>query len=175
MSEALAEILEDEQAMEEEPAVLDDASAEMMLEAIREANDEYDRMEAWYAHQLEILKTKRDRTVQWAEASLRAYFDLVPTHDTKTKRTYELPGATLTLAKQEPKYETKDEELVPWLEKAGRADLVKVRKEAEWGKLKKQIKIKVLESGKIINAETGEIIPGAYATIREDKFTVKIK
>ena len=163
----------DEEVMQEVP-VLDDASAEMILRQLKDAEEQYDRMKAWYDNQVRKLKDIRDRTRVWAESCLRPYFDMVPTTGKKI-RSYEMPGGTLKLAKQDPEYEVDDEKLVPWLKANKREDLVKVTEEARWGELKKELQIIVLEDGTIADNGTGEIIPGVTATIREDKFSIKVK
>lgn len=174
MSELRA-VLPDEEAADEleEVAVLDDASAEIMLARIKEAEEQYERMAAWYTFQLGKAKEIRDRTVAWAEGNLRTYFDMVPAKETKTQRKYELPGGTMTLKRQEPKYDVKDEELVPWLEANGKAALVQIKKEAKWGDLKKELRVS--SDGASMVTEDGEIVPGVTVTPRDDKFTVKIK
>ena len=58
MSEARNEILEEEEELQE-VAVLDDASAEMILKQLKAAEDQYDRMKAWYDHQIKNLKDIR--------------------------------------------------------------------------------------------------------------------
>lgn len=171
MSELRADLLE-EQEEQEEVAILDDTSAEMMLARIKEADEQYERMAAWYDFQKEKAKTIRDRTRAWAEGCLRHYFDMVPTHDTKTRRTYDLPSGTLTLAKQEPEYEQNDAELIPWL-KANRPELIKIKETANWKDLKKELKISSDGTGMI--TEDGEIVPGVTVTMRDDKFTAKTK
>ena len=158
----------------EEVPVFDDASAEMILRRLKMAEDQYDRMAAWYDQQKKVLKDIRDQTRAWAENCLRPYMDMVPTTGKKI-RSYDMPGGTLKLAKQDPEYTVKDEELVPWLKQQKRDDLIKVTEEARWGELKKELQIKVLEDGRIGDSNTGEIIPGVTATIREDKFTIKCK
>lgn len=176
MSEArkLNEILpEDEQEELEEVAVLDDASAEILLARIREANEQYERMEAWYEFQKGKAKEMRDRTVEWAERGLRAYFDLVPTKDSKTQRSYELPGGKLVLKQQQPKYDQNDEELVPWLKKNGLTDMIRVKEESNWAELKKQLKI--APDGVSMVTRDGEVVPGVTVTQRGEKFTVTVK
>lgn len=167
----------------DEVMVLDDASAEMLIRRIREAEEQYEKMEAWYKFQLSKAKELRDRTVEWAEACLRPYMDMVPAKGIKIK-TYELPGGTLRLAKQAPKYDTTDEELVPWLEKNGQTDMVQIKKEAKWGDFKKTLpKGKDGELQTILDkdgirrvvTEDGEIVPGVTATLRDDKFSVTLK
>lgn len=167
----MSELLNEEM---EEVAVLDDASAEMVLQQLKQAEDQYDRMKTWYDHQIANLEEIRDRTREWAETCLRPYFDMVPATGKKI-RSYEMPGGVLKLAKQDPEYEVSDAELVPWLKKINRQDLIKTTEEARWGELKKELKIKVMDDGQIADSETGEVIPGVRATIREDKFSIKCK
>lgn len=171
MSEARKIELEEEEEELQEVAVLDDASAEMLLNRIKWANEQYERMEAWYAHQLEKAREVRDRTVQWAEHGLRAYFDMVPVKKTKTQVSYELPGGKLILKAQQPKFDVKDEVLVPWLKQNGLKDLVKVEESANWAELKKTVKI----AGDAVTNEDGEIIPGITVTPRDPKFVVTVK
>lgn len=184
MSEARNEILDEEEELDElqEVAVLDDASAEMILRQLKAAEDQYDRMKTWYDHQIKHLEDIRDRTRAWAETCLRPYFDMVPTTGKKIL-SYDMPGGTLKLAKQDPEYEVNDDELVPWLEANKMADFVKVTKEAKWGDFKetlkdekKKIRTIAAEDGTLqVITEDGEIVPGVTAKIREDKFTIKCK
>ena len=162
-----------EEEQEEEVAVLDDASAEMLLDRIRWANRQYERMEAWYAKQLEKAAAVRDRTVAWAERGLRSYLDMVPVKRSKTQISYELPSGKLVLKEQGPKYDTKDEELVPWLKKNGLNGLVKVKEEANWAELKKMLQIS--PDGKAMATDDGEIVPGIKVEQRMPKFTVTLK
>lgn len=181
MSEA--RVLENEFGDElQDVAVLDDASADMILRQLKEAEDQYDRMKDWYDHQIKKLKDIRDRTRIWAEACLRPYMDMVPTTGKKI-RSYDMPGGTLKLAKQDPEYEVNDAELVPWLEANKLNSMVAVKKEAKWGDFKetlkdekKHIRTVAAEDGtlRVITAD-GEIVPGVIAVAREDKFTIKCK
>lgn len=166
----------------QEVAVLDDASAEMVIEQLRKAEEQYDRMKAWYDRQITTLKDIRDRTRVWAEASLRPYMDMVPTTGKKI-RSYDMPGGTLRLARQDPEYEVDDAELVPWLEKNKLDQFVAVKKEAKWGDFKetlkdekKQIRTVAAEDGtlQVVTAD-GEVVPGIRAVPREDKFSIKCK
>lgn len=165
----MSELLNEEM---EEVAVLDDASAEMILQQLKQAEDQYDRMKAWYDHQIANLEEIRDRTREWAETCLRPYFDMVP-HSGKKILSYDMPGGTLKLAPQEPKYDVIDAEMVPWL-KATSPEYVKTKEEAAWGEWKKDHKFTVTEDGGIAT-EDGEIVPGVKATVRPDKFTIKCK
>ena len=174
MTEAIDERLEEEAQDEnlEEVAILDDASAMMMIDKIREANDQFERLEAWYKVQLERAKALRDRTVSWAERSLQGYLGMVPARETKTQKAYDLPGAQLILKHQQPKYETDDAVLVPWLKENGLTDYVITKETAAWGELKKTL-VKG-PTGEYFTAD-GEVIPGLTVTQRPDEFQVKLK
>ena len=167
------EIQEEDRDELETVAVLDDASAVMLLNKIREANEQYEKMEAWYAHQTAKAKEIRDRTVAWAELSLRGYFDMVPTKDSKTQRKYELPCGTLILKAQQPKYDVNDAELVPWLKANGGTEYIKVKESANWADLKKQVQL--TPDGTAVATEDGEIIPGITVEEREPVFQVIVK
>ena len=161
-----------EQLEGQEVPMLDDMDAEYMLTMIRQADAEYQKMESWYAHMVEKAREKRDRKVAWAENNLRAYFDIVPAKATKTQKSYDLPSGKLVLKHQEPKYDTKDEELVPWL-KANRPELVKTKESSDWANLKKELAVS--PDGTAMVTKDGEIVPGITVTQREDKFSVTLK
>ena len=173
MTEAIKEAYEEETLEEEddlqEVVVLDDASAEYLLKRIAEADEEYERLVSWYKRQAEKAKVIRDRTVEWATRSLRGYLDLVPAKETKTQKKYELPSGTLLLKVQQPKYETKDAELIPWLKENGRTDMIRIKEEAAWGDLKKEL-FPTPDGAGMMTAD-GEIVPGVTVTQRDPIFT----
>lgn len=171
MSEALETTLEEGL---EEVIVLDDTSAEMMVQRIKEAEEQYDRMKAWYEHQLQKAKEIHDNTVEWAKRNLQGYLGIVPARQTKTETKYELPGATLVLKKQQPKFTVKDDEMVPWLKENGLGEFVKttVTEKAAWGELKKTLT--QTPTGEY-TTEDGEFIPGLTVTQQPDEFQVKLK
>lgn len=182
MSEARKIELEDEEEILEEVPVLDDASAEYVLRQLKHAEDQYDRMKAWYDAQEKRLKDIRDRTRFWAEACLRPYFEMVP-HTGKKILAYDMPGGKMTLSKQDPEYKVKDDELVPWLEKNKMDQFVVVIKEARWGDFKETLKddkkqIRTVRAGdgtlQVVTLD-GEVVPGITAVERDDKFSIKCK
>lgn len=178
MSEAAMRLDEEELQEGEElqdVVVLDDASAEMLMQRIREADIQYERMEAWYEMQKDKARRMRDRTRAWAENCLRAYFDMVPTHDTKTRRVYDLPSGQMILKAREPEYDRGDEsELVAWLKKdKDLKGLIKVKESSNWKELKK--KLQISPDGTSMMTADGEIVPGIKVTQREPEFTVTVK
>ena len=177
MSE-LAKILEEEELEEEqedeEVAVLDDASAEMLLDRIEWANRQYEKTEAWYAKQLEKAAAKRDRIVAWSERGLRSYFEMIPDSvkkKAKTQISYELQGGKLVMKNQQPKYDTDDGKLVPWLKQNGLVGLINVKETANWAELKKMLKES--PDGTAMVTDDGELVPGVTVEQRLPKFEVK--
>ena len=65
MSEAAVRLDEEMQEGEElqDVVVLDDASAEMLMQRIREADIQYERMEAWYELQKDKARRMRHERV----------------------------------------------------------------------------------------------------------------
>lgn len=175
MSEALNlnEDFQEESDYTQDVACFDDASAEMLLRRIREANDQYDRMEAWYATQLKKAMEIRDRTVAWAERGLRSYLEMVPAKRTKTQMSYELPGGKLILKQQGPEYERDENALLPWMKENGYGGLVKVKESVNWSELKKELR--ETPDGTAMMTGDGEIVPGIRVEQREPKFTVDLK
>ena len=156
----------------EEYGALTDIDAEHFLRVIREANSEFDRMQSWYLQKIEEAQAARDERVRYAESALRVFFESVPAKETKTQKSYELPGGKLVLKKQEPKFETHDETLIPWL-KANKPEYVKTKVYSDWAGLKKELKLAPDCTSMI--TEDGEIVPGIEVTPREDKFVVTVK
>ena len=175
-----AEVGEDLQ----EVAVLDDASADMIIRQLSSAEKQYDRMKTWYDTQIGRLKGIRDRTRAWAEACLRPYMDMVPKTGKKIQ-SYDMESATLKLAQQDPEYSVNDEELVPWLEANGLSAFVVIEKKARWGdfketlkdeKTKKLITVSEGDGGPIhVVTKDGEVIPGIIGYPRDPKFSIKCK
>lgn len=167
MSELRSEILDEEQEEQvQELVVLDDASAEMLMHRIKEANDEYDRMEAWYKTQLKRMKEKRDTTIAWAEGCLRGYFEMVPKKETKTQQSYQLPSGKLVMKQNGPTFDVDDATVVPWLRANGMEQYIKTTESANWAELKKTLKV----AGDGMATEDGEIIPGIKVTPKDPEF-----
>ena len=97
---------------------------------------------------------------------------MVPKKVSRTQASYELPSGKLVLKAQEPAYEQKEDEVLPWL-KTSLPEFVKVKESADWMKLKKQLKIG--PDGKSMITADGEVVPGITVTEREPKFTVTLK
>ncbi len=161
----------EEEPLDDAVMVLDDMSAEYLLQRIRSAEAEYNTMVEWWMCQIEKAQAKRDRIVGWAEQGLRRYFEMVPKKRTPTQESYPLPSGRLILKHQEPEYNREDEAaIVSWLRSSGHPEFVKTKETADWAGMKKQLKI-TASGGNAVTGE-GEIIPGIRAMQREDRFIV---
>ena len=177
MSELRAYDPDEEMDQEDrEVPMLDDTDAEYMLAVKREAEEHFQKMQAFYSFKLQREQARMERRVAWAESNLKTYFDALPpgiAKVTKTQKSYELPSGKLTIKHLEPAYDRKDEELVGWLKKNDRAELVKVKESPDWATLKKELKIG--PDGKSMVTADGEIVPGVTVVPQDDKFTVTLK
>lgn len=151
--------------------IIDDKGAEWAIQKIREAQEDTARWEAHYQEQLSKIAARNKETEIFMTAKLQQYFNTVPHKQTKTQESYSLPSAKLVLKSQQPSYSKDDAVLVPWL-KENAPELVKVAESADWATLKKRVAI--LE-GNVVDAETGEVIPGVTAEQRPLVFQVSMK
>ena len=99
-------------------------------------------------------------------AALRAYFETVPRHVTKTQQSYRLPSGILKLKIQEPEYERDELKLMKRY-----PELVKENPKLDWSALKKRVAV---TDGLPVDKETGEIIDGITIKSREPKFIVEV-
>lgn len=167
-----AEEAEENQLTEEEVRfrVDDDQKADWCLRKIREANEEADKMTAWYTEQMKKILKRRDERVAFFEEKLKPYFAMVPKKETKTQLSYQLPGGKLVLKKQGPEFERNDEQLLPWL-KENIPALVKVKEAPDWANLKKHLTV----IGDKAADPDGEIVPGITVVERPEVFKVEVK
>lgn len=153
--------------------VTDDKAAEWCMKKIREAEADRAMWKAHYEAQMEKVNKAADESISYFTAKLEEYFANVPHKATKTQESYTLPGGKLIRKKQQPKFDTDDEALVPWLEENFMSQLVKVKKSADWAELKKVVS--VTPDGEHVATDEGEIIPGVTVTQRPDVFKVEME
>lgn len=150
--------------------VASDTEALWAMRKIAQANKDLAELEAFYARQLDKARNQAQATVDVMTSLLRAYFDRVPHRVTKTQQSYALPMGKLVCKQQEPEYTRDNQRLVAWMESAGRQDMVKTQKTADWPALKKVCVPQ--KDGRVVDAETGEVVDGVTATPREPVFQV---
>lgn len=163
----MSELMEE---VREEFTVTDDAAAEWCMKKIKEAEADRAMWKAHYEAQMEKVNKAADESVAYFTAKLEEYFATVPHKAAKTQESYTLPGGKLVLKQQQPKFETDDDELVPWLEASGKAGLVKIKKSADWATLKKSLNF----VGANAVTVDGEIVPGVKVEQRPNVFKVEM-
>lgn len=151
--------------------VTDDKAAQWCMQKIREAETDRAMWKAHYEAQMEKVNKAADESIAYFTGKLEEYFATVPHKATKTQESYTLPGGKLVLKQQQPKFETDDDKLVPWLEANGRTGLVKIKKSADWATLKKSLNF-VGENAVTVD---GEIVPGVKVEQRPDVFKVEME
>ena len=174
MSEMAAAVL-DEELQEDEVLILDDLSAELEIQKIKEAEAECERSCAWYEEMIRRAQAKRDHIRETAERNLRSFFEMpgLPRKAAKTQVSYELRTGKLVLKTQEPEYDRQEDQLCKWLKDNGKAGMVKTKESADWKELKKELKVG--PDGKCMVTADGEIVPGITVIEREPKFSVSVK
>lgn len=157
---------------------MDDLQAEKLLQEMRAAKAECDRLTkvsreliAEYQEHIRSEEESCNRKIEYLSAQLSAYFEMVrdSAAATKTKLSYKLPTGTLTLKFGTPEFIRDDKKLVEFLE-SNNPELIKVTKKPDWDSLKKDLTFK---DGKAITAD-GVIVNGVEVKERADTFEVNI-
>lgn len=143
--------------------VTDDAGAAWCVEKIREARQECDRMIVWYAAQIERAKKRCAATEERMTAYLREYAEEVPMKESKTQRSYPIPGGKMMWKKAHIEWKHDDAQVLEALKAQGRTEYIKTKEVLDWAGLKKEI------------TQTCEIIDGITPEEVPDEFVVRIE
>lgn len=162
----------------EEWRVENDSQADWCLDMIREYQAEYNRFKivvdnkiSQLQEALEKEKEQAEKNINFFTGKLAQYFATVPKKKTKTQESYKLPSGRLVKKYRNPEFIRKDEELVKWLEENNMTELIKIRKSANWAKLKKKAQV---AGDKVVLEDTGEVINGVKAVERNPEFKVEV-
>lgn len=155
-----------------------DQKAGWVMQKIREARADRDRMVAWYKNAIATIEKQTEFNTMNLERMLFEYFQTVPHKKTKTQEIYSFPGGKLFMKLQQPEYKHDDKTVIEWLKQNGGQAFVKTKEELDWAALKAASGV---VDGKLIAGETvnedGEIIqivvPGVEVIAREPKFVVE--
>ena len=152
-----------------------DSKADWAIEKIMAENAERDRLIKLADERIKELSDKKKELIDKAAdktsyltALLRMYFDTIEPKATKTQSTYKLLSGKLILKHQQPEYMLDDAQMVSWAKAAAPA-YIKVKESINWAELKKQT---VVNGETVLLADTGEVVPGVVAKVREDVFEV---
>jgi seryl-tRNA synthetase len=139
--------------------------AQEQIEANRKlATAEIEKIVAWNQR----ANKEHERTVEYMEAHLLAYYDRLRAADPKL-RTLDLPTGKIKRRQLPQDYDRDDKQLVAWAE-AFATDLLKVETAVKWGDLKKRLKPC---DGQAVDTLTGEVIPGITPKPIEEKVIVE--
>lgn len=165
-----------EELTSEEGFVVDtDLKAEWCVKKLAEEKQEMERivklcesMANEYKRAMQEVQERYQDKVRYFKGILAEYFDTVQTKATKTQATYKLPSATLKRKLGGLEYIRDDEKLVSWLKENGKNELIKVKEEAMWSELKKEL---IFKDGKAITAD-GEVVEAIKVKQMPDKFEI---
>lgn len=153
-------------------AVTNDQTAEWAVKKMREAAEDTKRWTEYYDKQLSAIRRANEDTIQRMTAYLADYFDAVPHRKSKTQESYQLPSCKLVRKAQQPEYVRDEEALCRYLDTAGREDLIKITRRADWAAIKKTIT--VMSDGTCVD-EDGTVVEGVQAFPRAPVFAIEIK
>ena len=152
-----------------------DEKAEWCLSMIRAAQQTVKNWEAHYAKQMDGIRKREQRRIDWMSMQLRRHLikqrDAGLVKSTKTADSYALPGGTLKLKRGTWDYQRDAEQLVAWIQSEGMEDLVKVKLEPKWAELKKQTI--TMANGDVVMKDSGEIVQGVRAVMKPDEFVIE--
>lgn len=132
------------------------------------ARQEVERIEEWRKKRLESVARSREYLTFLIEEYAREQRALDPKWKAST------PYGRVSFRRQQPKWHWKDDQvLVDWLERAGYTDMVRVKKEPEKAVLKKRFSL--ADDGRVIDPETGEVVPGVVVEEQGEKLVVEVE
>lgn len=152
-----------------------DEKAEWCMARIRAAEQAVKNWEAHYAKQMDGIRKREQRTIDWMSVQLRKYLmkqkeaNLVKS--TKTADSYALPGGTLKLKHGTWDYQRDADALLNWLKNEQLEEFIKTKEEPQWGALKKCTV--TMPTGDVVMKDSGEIVQGVRAVMKPDEFVIE--
>ena len=172
----------DEINEQERFTITDDSKAEWAIGKIRDAAEEHDRLMALVEEKEQQLKEKRteiesrfERETSYLRHLLEEYMQTVKVKSTKTQDTYQLLSGKLVRKHPTVNYEVDSDKLLDWLEKNGKADMIKVTVSTKpaWAEIKKLL-VGDTETGLAVIESTGECVDGVKAVETPGSFDIKL-
>lgn len=159
--------------------ITNDNTADWALRVIRDNEAERDRIIDIAKAQIEELKAqieeitaKYDNESNFLKNCLAEYVMNVPRKETKTQETYQLLSGKLIVKKAAQKLVPNDETIINYLESNELSEYVKIKKSPDWAEFKKTLSI---VDGKVINTNTGEVVPTEVIGIEDVPSSFDIK
>ena len=190
MAKNIEEVMQEINSQEEEsyqPFVVEDLdTAAEAQRRIAFFKDQMDEVDAIMEKQIQPFLDKIEKIKGWADENKQEYVEKISNYEAllnnyiveevtkaqkagkKPKKTIKLPYGSISLKKQQPKFE-KEEDLL--LAHAKRLGYFKVEEKTDWATFKKNCTV---SNGKLYD-ENGEIVPGVVVEERPDRFENKLK
>lgn len=175
MEEEIYEMMESES---EGFKIENDNTCDWAIKTIKKETEEIERLIKIADSEIEELQQKKEALKKslesktgYLKSKLYEYFGQVKHKETKTQESYKLLSGSLVLKKPTQKMVKNDEKLAEFLE--GYApEYIEVVKKPKWGEFKKELSI---QDGKIINNQTGEVVPDDVVSLEDapGEFDVK--
>ena len=162
---------------QQEQFVIDsDQKADWALQKIKENKEKIKEKEKLAEERINQIKDwleketgKIEKDIENLKYMLYEYGQKLKEQDPDLK-THSLPFGKLKYRKQRPKWQYKDD-LLEYAE-SNMPDVIKTKKRVDKRKLKKKCEV---VDGKVVNAETGEIVEGVEVQERGEKFDIKLE
>jgi len=152
--------------------IKNDQDAEAAIIELKNIEAEREKWTTYYNDLLANFLEECERREVNEKARLQAYFASVPHKVTKTQESYQLPSGKLVFKKQAPDYQRDEAAVLDWARASENYEIIKVKESLDWAGLKKRLK--TTENGEVVDAETGEVVPGIKVVDREPVFQVSI-
>ena len=143
--------------------IVDDRMAEWALKKVKGAQAEYERLMELADIEIEEIKKKKEslelqhkNLTGFLKGKLYDYFQKVDHKATKTQESYKLLSGSLVWKKPTQKMVPDKDKLLEYVKKYNMTEFVKVKEEVDWATYKKECEI---ADGKVVNVETGDILP----------------
>lgn len=172
-------VMEETERESEEFVVTSDHEANWVVKKIKELTAENDRIVqiakddiAELQTKIELLNTQLESRVGFLKSKLYEYFQTVEHKQTKTQESYKLLDGSLAYKKPSQKMVPDKEKLLEYVKAHNMPEFVKVKEEFDWANYKKECEI---SDGKVVNFETGELLPDDLIVVEDVPGSFDIK
>jgi len=175
---SLHEFLDKQEEVEQEGfTIQDDQQANWALRKVRQFQQQQKENNALAESEIEKIQewndqenTKAQHSIDYFQGLLARYAMDKRKDDPKFK-TLKLPNGKIRFAKQQPKFNYNDDEIIDALKQSNRTDLINTKETPNKAEIKKRFEV---NGNSLVDPETGEIIPGVSVEHRDEKFSVEV-
>ncbi|ALX50438.1 host-nuclease inhibitor Gam family protein [Lentibacillus amyloliquefaciens] len=164
-----------EQTNQEGFEITDDQKANWALRKIGQYKDRQSEVNATAEAETEKIEAWANQENDKAQQSIDYFQGLLAKYAMKQRaenpkfKSMKLPNGAIRFRKQQPKFHYSDDQLIDYLKKSERDDLIKVKESPDKSAVKKAFTV---NEDKLINTETGEAVDGVEIEHRDETFEV---